>query len=54
MKLLKIIKSNSLDDGNDKNFRVRRAARAVVFDNNKRIGLLRVSNRNYHKLPGGV
>jgi 8-oxo-dGTP pyrophosphatase MutT (NUDIX family) len=36
-----------------KNFQVRRAARAVIFDADKKIGLLRVSKDNYYKLPGG-
>jgi len=32
---------------------VRRAARAVVFDQNKNIGVLYVGKHGYHKLPGG-
>lgn len=34
-------------------YRVREAARAVVFDAENNIALLQVSNWNYYKLPGG-
>lgn len=54
MKLLKTIQLNkNLISEETKNFRVRNAARAVVFDENNKIGLLLVANHNYHKLPGG-
>jgi len=49
MKLLKIIKDGKVND----NFKVRRAARAVLFDADNNIPLLFVSKYNYHKLPGG-
>lgn len=31
----------------------RRAARAIVFDSEKKIALLHVTKKSYHKLPGG-
>ena len=31
----------------------RRASRAVVFDNEKKIALLSVTKKHFHKLPGG-
>ncbi|MBM2820380.1 MAG: ADP-ribose pyrophosphatase [Candidatus Berkelbacteria bacterium] len=31
----------------------RKAVRAIVFDDNKKIVLLNVAKKNYHKLPGG-
>ncbi len=34
-------------------FHERRAARAVVFDDSKRVALLKVNKHNFHKLPGG-
>lgn len=34
-------------------YRRREAARAVLFDDDGKIGLLFVSKENYHKLPGG-
>jgi 8-oxo-dGTP pyrophosphatase MutT (NUDIX family) len=34
-------------------FRVREAARAIVYDRDGKIGILYVSKENYHKLPGG-
>lgn len=40
-------------DKNPANFRERRAARAIVVDNEGRIALLYVGKYGYHKLPGG-
>lgn len=34
-------------------YRERKAARSVVFDENKKIALLHVTKKGYHKLPGG-
>ena len=34
-------------------YRLRTAARAVVFDNDGKIALLHATKYNYHKLPGG-
>jgi 8-oxo-dGTP pyrophosphatase MutT (NUDIX family) len=53
MKLIKIIQFKELKPEDIEKFEVRRAARAVVFDNDKNIGILYVSKYKYHKLPGG-
>ena len=58
MELLRIIKekevySESKADAKDSNSEYRKAVRAVVFDNENKVALLRVSKYNYYKLPGG-
>ena len=56
MKLLRTIKRQDISSGNLKEsveFRLRKAARAVVLDKKNKIALLNVSNKNYYKLPGG-
>ncbi len=53
MKFIKTIQFKDLRIEDTDKFKIRRAARAVVFDNNKNIGILYVSKYNYHKLPGG-
>jgi ADP-ribose pyrophosphatase YjhB (NUDIX family) len=57
MQLLKIIKHSDLfsvhNPENNEDFKLRKAARAVVFDNDNKIAILKVANHNYHKLPGG-
>ena len=53
MKLIKTIQFKDLGQEEADKFEVRRAARAVVFDNDKNIGILYVGKHNYHKLPGG-
>jgi 8-oxo-dGTP pyrophosphatase MutT (NUDIX family) len=53
MKLLKTIQFKELEIENIDKFEIRRAARAVVFDSNKNVGILYVGKYNYHKLPGG-
>lgn len=53
MKLIKTIQFKDLKEEELKNFEVRRAARAVAFDENKNIGILYVAKYKYHKLPGG-
>lgn len=57
MQLLKIIKHDDLFSAygieNKEDFRLRKAARAVVFDNENKIAILNVANHGYHKLPGG-
>ena len=53
MKLVKTIQFKDLRPEDIEKFKVRRAARAVVFDSNKNIGILYVGKNNYHKLPGG-
>jgi 8-oxo-dGTP pyrophosphatase MutT (NUDIX family) len=53
MKLLKVIKNKDVGFPNKKvKYRIRKAARAVLFDKNK-IALLFASKYKYHKLPGG-
>lgn len=52
MKLVKTIQFKDLRPEDIEKFKVRRAARAVVFDSNKNIGILYVGKHNYHKLPG--
>ena len=57
MKLLKTIKHQDIAPeeilGEIKEYIIRKAARAVVFDAEGKIALLNVKNKNYHKLPGG-
>lgn len=49
MKLLKTITDKKLE----KDFDVREASRAIIFNKNNLIPMLFVSKFNYHKLPGG-
>jgi len=53
MQLLKTINPEKVDENNIPGWEHRKAARAVVFDNENRIGLLHVSGKGYYKLPGG-
>ena len=53
MKLLKTIQFDNLTPEEKGKLEFRQAARAVVFDNNKKVALLFVSAKGYHKLPGG-
>jgi 8-oxo-dGTP pyrophosphatase MutT (NUDIX family) len=53
MKLIKTIQFKDLKAEETDKFEIRRAARAVVFDHDKNIGILYVGKYNYHKLPGG-
>jgi ADP-ribose pyrophosphatase YjhB (NUDIX family) len=53
MKQIKIINPENTSDEEVKNYRVREASRAIVFDNEGKIALLHVSKENYYKLPGG-
>ncbi|KKP68485.1 MAG: hypothetical protein UR66_C0005G0032 [Candidatus Moranbacteria bacterium GW2011_GWE1_35_17] len=57
MQLLKIIKHSDLflpyNSESKEEVKIRKAARTVVFDNDNKIALLKVTNHNYHKLPGG-
>ncbi|PIP27617.1 MAG: ADP-ribose pyrophosphatase [Candidatus Moranbacteria bacterium CG23_combo_of_CG06-09_8_20_14_all_39_10] len=57
MQLLKIIKHSDLfspymSESNEE-IKIRKVARAVVFDSDNKIAILKVANHNYHKLPGG-
>lgn len=53
MKFIKTIQFKDLRIEDTDKFEIRWAARAVVFDNDKNIGILYVGKYNYHKLPGG-
>jgi len=57
MKLIATIRDSDLyvgvTDDDPSNFRIRTAARAVVFDDLKQIALLKVNKHGYYKLPGG-
>jgi 8-oxo-dGTP pyrophosphatase MutT (NUDIX family) len=57
MELLKIIKEKEahpeLRDQPDAELKVRKAVRAVIFNNENKVALLHVSKHNYYKLPGG-
>jgi 8-oxo-dGTP pyrophosphatase MutT (NUDIX family) len=55
MKILKTIRDEDFgcQASGPIDYRDRVAARAVVFDHNKKVALLHVTKNNYHKLPGG-
>ncbi|WP_066873973.1 NUDIX hydrolase [Clostridium mediterraneense] len=56
MELIKEITNNDIGletNKKDKNYRIRRAARAIVINDKDEVAILKVSNLNYHKLPGG-
>jgi len=53
MKLIGTINPKKLSAADIKNFRRRKAVRAVVFDDKGDIAILHVRKHDYHKLPGG-
>ena len=53
MKLLAVVNPENAVEEEISKFKLRQAARAVVFDRDGRVALLNVSKKNYHKLPGG-
>jgi 8-oxo-dGTP diphosphatase len=53
MKVIKIINPENASDEEVKKFKVREAARAIVYDKDGNIAILNVSKQKYHKLPGG-
>lgn len=53
MKILAILNPENVSDDEVKKYSIRKAARAIVFDENKLIALLDVSKEKYYKLPGG-
>lgn len=53
MKHLALINPDNLTESDIQDWERRVAARAVVFDEDGKIGLLHVTKRNYYKLPGG-
>jgi len=52
MELLKEIKDKKFPK-DQATLKIRKASRAILFDENGLIPLLFVSKYNYHKLPGG-
>ncbi len=53
MKLIAKINLENIEDNLTSDFEFRRAARAIVFDENELVALLPVTKHNYYKLPGG-
>jgi len=53
MKQLKLINLENVSEAEAKTYRVREAARAVVFDDNNLVALLYSTKNKYYKLPGG-
>lgn len=53
MKILRTIGPGNLSTEAIANLRLRQAARAVVFDDDKNVALLHVQKDGYYKLPGG-
>lgn len=56
MKLIREITEKDItnkENYEETSYKVRKASRAVVFNEENKIAILNVSNDNYHKLPGG-
>ena len=53
MQILKTINPEKVGENDIRGWEHRKAARAVVFDKENKIGLLYISTKNYYKLPGG-
>ena len=57
MKILKTIRDQDIIPGyqpkNEIKYVFRKAVRAVLMDDERKIALLNVTKKNYHKLPGG-
>ena len=57
MKIIQIIRDSNVFDGSENlpsdDWYKRQASRAVLFDQDGRVYLLKMSTYNYHKLPGG-
>lgn len=53
MKQLALINPEQVTEDEATNYAIRKAARAIVLDDNNSIALLHVSKHNYYKLPGG-
>jgi len=53
MDQIKLINLENVSDDEANNYLIRKAARAVVFDENKSIALLHATKNHYYKLPGG-
>ena len=53
MEQIKFINLENVSDEEANKFRFREAARAIVLDENKCIGLIHATKNHYYKLPGG-
>ena len=53
MKLIKILNPENASEEEVAKFKIREAARAIVYDKDENVGILNVSKQRYHKLPGG-
>lgn len=57
IKILKEISDKEVNgkefDVYSKKYKFRKAARAILLDNDKKLALLNVAKRDFHKLPGG-
>jgi len=53
MKTIAVINLENTDKKEALEYKVRNTARGVVFDNEKKIALMKVIKGNFHKLPGG-
>ena len=53
MQELILLNPENITDEEAKEYPLREAARAVIFDTDDKVGLLYVSKHNYYKLPGG-
>jgi 8-oxo-dGTP diphosphatase len=53
MNQLTLLNPEQASEGEVKGYTVRKAARAIVIDENNKIALLHVSKKGYYKLPGG-
>ena len=53
MNQIKIINLENVSDDEACKFWVRKAARAIVFDDDGLVALLHATNNHYYKLPGG-
>ena len=53
MKLLKIINPENVSEEEAKDYPNREAGRAIVIDEDNKIAILHVTEKNYFKLPGG-
>lgn len=53
MNLITLLNPENATDEEVGKYKVREAARAVVFDSEGKVALLHVSKKDYYKLPGG-
>ena len=53
MKQIKLINLENVSESQANKYKIRNAARAIVFDENKLVALLHATKNYYYKLPGG-